>query len=898
MEVTIVSKSGIGTSKAEIRIKLTKKNAAAFCESYLVDTSEACAIKVLRDDGAKLRPFVSGNCRTGTWVDMYGNRYVMRGRNKNTKGNINAEYLIENRKRGEILDGSSASGYSVALGVFKALCPGSLHAKKSEHNSESAERLPYGYKEGAEVKVLSKAGLDSKSAVIKVESGLTLVDRLRGDCIYGTWTDFEGQKYSFEGINQKAQRVPSYDGSGPVPTEYIIRNNASGEVADGSSMSRYDLELKYYQSLCPEKFSSLEKSRRYTDSLRISRDGKGDFAVRPPMSETDAKGDIVASPPIPEPKPIEVMMMSANDMLIQPAAPPPPDVEVSSSSVTANSRGYVIAPDKVTEEPVPSTSSDIEQRLGALESRMAENSKSDRVVCKTALAASGIQWEENPEFKGSVDEALKRSLSVEQCRAILKIGTVLEADGGKVQQSADIEAARIKEVGDKASDASEEERIVSIEEAVSPPYPWVKPSYKASDGVQDEFQDFEMSPIGSESAAETERKPGTTETRSIYLHREATGEKLFITYKKNGVYIPSAMKKINYLLRDLKSGRVEIISSKLVDLMWELHADLNSKQPIRVVSGYIDSNHSIGNSLAGEEAKLHNTGRAIDFYLSDIPISDVEKSAIVRRYGGVQIIQDHASKQAVLHIDVSAERIDEERYNRYVRQFRKTIGARLNNRGMKAVPEIHLAEEGAVNARSKHDTSIPRKVPLETAYLDGDTDADLATSMGQNYTNGERTNPESPKLKHDPTTQQAYSLGCLSYAGQAYACVRIIKKSGLGTRKAIITVKPTLDDAIGACAEVNSPDTPKEENIRCAQENYAEQKRLKSSVYADCKKRTWTDLYGNSFRLLGKNKKTSEFSERYVVIESSTRERVIAMPYYTVTSVFSDLCPSIAPKDW
>jgi hypothetical protein len=35
-----------------------------------------------------------------------------------------ADYAVRDMKSGEILDGSSASGYGVALNIFQQLCPG------------------------------------------------------------------------------------------------------------------------------------------------------------------------------------------------------------------------------------------------------------------------------------------------------------------------------------------------------------------------------------------------------------------------------------------------------------------------------------------------------------------------------------------------------------------------------------------------------------------------------------------------------------------------------------------------------------------------------------------------------------------------------------------------------
>ncbi len=76
------------------------------------------------------------------------------------------------------------------------------------------------------------------------------------------------------------------------------------------------------------------------------------------------------------------------------------------------------------------------------------------------------------------------------------------------------------------------------------------------------------------------------ETRTISLYQIHTKESLTITYMKNGKYIPSAMKKINYILRDWRRNEVIAISPRTIDLMWEMHADLGSRRPIHIVSGY------------------------------------------------------------------------------------------------------------------------------------------------------------------------------------------------------------------------------------------------------------------------------------------------------------------------
>src|ERR1044071_2680355 len=81
--------------------------------------------------------------------------------------------------------------------------------------------------------------------------------------------------------------------------------------------------------------------------------------------------------------------------------------------------------------------------------------------------------------------------------------------------------------------------------------------------------------------------PGSTtaagDTRTLSLYHVHTKESLTITYKKDGRYVPSALDKINYLLRDWRRNEVIKIDPKTVDLMWELHADLGSKAPTHII---------------------------------------------------------------------------------------------------------------------------------------------------------------------------------------------------------------------------------------------------------------------------------------------------------------------------
>ncbi|MEM7776300.1 MAG: DUF882 domain-containing protein, partial [Pseudomonadota bacterium] len=76
------------------------------------------------------------------------------------------------------------------------------------------------------------------------------------------------------------------------------------------------------------------------------------------------------------------------------------------------------------------------------------------------------------------------------------------------------------------------------------------------------------------------------EERTISLYEIHTREKLSIVYKRNGVFVPAALEKLNWLLRDWRTNQPTKMDPKLFDLLWSIHRELGSKRHIHVISGY------------------------------------------------------------------------------------------------------------------------------------------------------------------------------------------------------------------------------------------------------------------------------------------------------------------------
>jgi uncharacterized protein YcbK (DUF882 family) len=178
------------------------------------------------------------------------------------------------------------------------------------------------------------------------------------------------------------------------------------------------------------------------------------------------------------------------------------------------------------------------------------------------------------------------------------------------------------------------------------------------------------------------------ETRTLSLYHVHTKENLTVTYMVNGRYVPSALTKINYLMRDWRRNEVIKIDPKTIDLMWELHADLGSRAPIHIICGYRSAKTNgflkrIGRNVA--KKSQHVVGKAIDLYFPDVKTEKIRNSALVRQVGGVGYYRSSGGPSGFVHIDSGKVRhwgpgISRTEMARIFRDYRKTVGARFGGK--------------------------------------------------------------------------------------------------------------------------------------------------------------------------------------------------------------------------
>lgn len=148
------------------------------------------------------------------------------------------------------------------------------------------------------------------------------------------------------------------------------------------------------------------------------------------------------------------------------------------------------------------------------------------------------------------------------------------------------------------------------------------------------------------------------QTRTLSFYNMHTKESLTVTYKKSGRYIPSALKKINHILRDWRRDAVIRIDPKLIDLVYELHEELGSRKPVHIISGYRSPKtntmlKSVGRNVATRSK--HMDGQAIDIFLPDVDTKALRNSALVRQVGGVGFYP-RSGKHGFVHIDTGRVR--------------------------------------------------------------------------------------------------------------------------------------------------------------------------------------------------------------------------------------------------
>ncbi len=146
--------------------------------------------------------------------------------------------------------------------------------------------------------------------------------------------------------------------------------------------------------------------------------------------------------------------------------------------------------------------------------------------------------------------------------------------------------------------------------------------------------------IGAAALLLTVALHGTSlaEDRALKLFNLHTHERAVIVFKRNGVYDRDGLNKLNQFLRDWRENRVTRMDPHLLDLIWQVYKQSGSHDYIQVVCGYRSppTNAMLRRRSNGvAQHSQHMLGKAMDFYIPDVPLATVRAIGLRMQLGGV-----------------------------------------------------------------------------------------------------------------------------------------------------------------------------------------------------------------------------------------------------------------------
>ncbi len=143
--------------------------------------------------------------------------------------------------------------------------------------------------------------------------------------------------------------------------------------------------------------------------------------------------------------------------------------------------------------------------------------------------------------------------------------------------------------------------------------------------------------------------------RSLSLYNLHTRENLETAYWSRGEYISEALIHINYILRDHRTGEIESIDKRLLDLIYAIGRRLGTRNPFEIISGYRSPSTNAllrKRSRGVANGSLHQQGKAVDIRVPDCELSSLRNAAIALKGGGV----GYYPRSNFVHVDVGRVR--------------------------------------------------------------------------------------------------------------------------------------------------------------------------------------------------------------------------------------------------
>jgi len=154
--------------------------------------------------------------------------------------------------------------------------------------------------------------------------------------------------------------------------------------------------------------------------------------------------------------------------------------------------------------------------------------------------------------------------------------------------------------------------------------------------------------VAAQDAAEAE--PHALAFRNLH-----TGETVDVVFRADGQLDQGALREIDWVLRDFRTGEARQVDRRLLNLLWRLRSALDTTEPYEVISGYRSpaTNAMLRREGHGvSRVSLHMQAMAIDVRVPDRPLTALRDAALALRLGGV----GYYAASNFVHVDVGRVR--------------------------------------------------------------------------------------------------------------------------------------------------------------------------------------------------------------------------------------------------
>jgi uncharacterized protein YcbK (DUF882 family) len=140
-------------------------------------------------------------------------------------------------------------------------------------------------------------------------------------------------------------------------------------------------------------------------------------------------------------------------------------------------------------------------------------------------------------------------------------------------------------------------------------------------------------------AQQSDTPVNTTQDHRLVLFHTHTGEQIDIIYRRGDQYLPDAIAKLDYFLRDHRTGDVRHFDPRLYDIMEQLTISMGHPgAEVDIICGYrsLVTNEFLRAHTTGvSKTSLHLQAEAIDLRIPSVNTLKLRKAALALHRGGV-----------------------------------------------------------------------------------------------------------------------------------------------------------------------------------------------------------------------------------------------------------------------